>query len=389
MNWRKCVNIELVVAISIIVISFFIAAAILLIHSNFTLNGTDNNKYIEDRSEKWVPPFSVEAGSNYQKKEDEIKFIDTEPPEYLTYATTTKWPRGGPEEDFYFGEDNQNNLILLHYKQKNYKATSTYPVYRIYPGNLSREQIIADLKLEDGSGFPHWYGFQPVSLSANPKTGMASENLIRDIYTRDQIIPDWLEIPAGCIGYRGGDSCSFTIKPLNPYGLTPATLMQKTGPFEWGKHLNPQEIYVTTDNKILIKWVFGDGGMREEIYTLWDVDNSNHVRVSDVSSMYRESIQLSIPQKIYTYAYNDTGYETTSDILKVNPFFGINIYNQPLRENCHDVYFHPTNPTDITAKWIIEYTYGCPGEMIRGLSVWYELDPVTDTVRALTSIIPK
>ena len=332
----------------------------------------------------------VSSDLNKEHRTEQKVSIDVELPSYLTYVTSAHRSNAAPPSDLYIGEDTQNNLKLLYYRLEGSKATDEYSLFRIYPSNISIEAIVAEFERKpDRDILPRWFNNQPASVFPHSKKGLVSENLVFDPYAPEPAASDWLEIPADCLKYMGGDDCVFTIKTPNPYNLPSATLTQKTGPYEWYKGETPDEIYVTLDNQVYIKWAFGDGGYSSEEHTLWDPAENKLVSLGSVSG---ECAMLCIDT--LTLPTTDSGvtksYPSADTIeLETDPFFGWSIHGEPLKDNCYSTDFYPTNIMDASAKWLIEYIYGCYNETIRGLSVWYELDPTTDTVQPISGVMPR
>lgn len=323
------------------------------------------------------------------------EYKDVDPPSYLVYATTTNKIGGSTMYDLYIGDDKQNGLKLLHYKNRQLGATTTYPIHRIYPNTVSTAEIIDDFSSPtDAKIFPAWFGKEPVSYSSSPTTGLLSKNLITGIYTNKASLPEWLIVPAECVRYAGGDECSFTISVPNPYDLPASTLTQTTGSFKWSRLDSPYEIYVTNDKKILIRWGFGDAGAFSLTESLWDPTVNTLTRISTLgghSHFYTgyNELTANVNGKLYTYAHPENTSGETDLILKQEPFSGWSIYGEPLKDRCHSPNFYPTDLTSSTAPWLVEYRYGCLGETVSNLSAWYELDPSTDSLRALTGVMPR
>lgn len=319
----------------------------------------------------------------------EQMFIEVEPPKDFLYLATTE-----NLEDLYIGHDQPNGLKFLHKERKNYQATTTYPVERAYPGSFSNEAILEDyIARLQGGGAKLWFGKRPGTNDEIPQNALLSENLFAKDESYMPVLPEWLLVPVECFAYMPQENCNFAITNANPYGLTAATLTKEIGPYEWPGSLTPYEAYVTSDKKVLLLWGFGDAGAYAKYVTLWDPANNTHVFLNSVSGMMEEVSSLSLPNKMYEVSLSDSysGYATTTPSLKLDPFKGVKIYGESLLSHCYSVSFHPTNILDESALWLVEYEYLCgeDGWNIKGLSVWYSLDPVTDTVVALTGVIPK
>lgn len=399
--WKEVKNNLVLVTLLVALCSLLVLTAVLLVQSGVT-SAVENKTEIaledsggENSALNQVDDSGQDKPVVFGEEHKIYKTTDAEPPDYLLYATTTNPPKSVSEYDLYIGEDQKNNLKLLHYKKQHYQATTTYPVYRIYPGSISTEDIIADYKAATGSDvFPLWFGNQPDQVD-NFETNFLTDNLILENNDRIEL-PPWLIVPSSCFIYIPRDNCSFEITAENPYGIPASILTKETGPYIWSDFLTPYAIYLTNDSKIVIRWIFGDAGAISNVITLWDPRQNTHTKVSMVSGFYGEQFKLSLGgvEKNYVISHNPLN-SSTSPILKQNPFRGWTMYDEPLLENCYDISFYPTDLADGTAPWLLEYTYGCyfgydpTKKMIQGLSAWYELDPRTETVKALSGVMPK
>ncbi len=404
MFWLKINDKKTLIVFSIILTSFIAALIILLFQSGFassvikkfefTFIDTPEEQSVPNTTKVPVKDETIVFGEEH-KIYNKPNFIEAAPPEYLRHATTTNLPSSVKQNDLYIGEDAYNNLKLLHYKKPNYRATTTYPVYRIYPNDVSEAEIIADYRSEDDiDNIPLWFGKQPKQIEMVEDV-LLTKNLVVNA-DGNPVLPDWLIIPRDCFTYIPGDSCRFEITAQNPYGFPITTLTKENSLFKWSGNSTPYAINVTKDKKILIRWSFGDAGISSEMNSLWDPMANTHIELSSIFERYDDTFRLELPQLEKRYVISlDAAIASTTTFLKQNPFQGWKIYNEALLPDCYNIHFYPTNLVDYSAPWLLEYEYGCyfsynqESGVSRGLSSWYELNPVTDSIRTLTGVIPK
>lgn len=386
MRWKKYKDNQLLVSLLVLTGGLVVATTILSVRGEFLEHFVEKIAKFRGTPEEQVLPdqYHNSTPENNPKEQEAILV-----PDYLVYATTTNSPHDVEQRDLYIGEDTKNNLRLLHYKKKDSDGTVTYPIFRIYPQDISTQEIIADYESEkDSRNIPDWFGKQPSQLDTSVRGSLLTGNLIID-QGRSPTLPDWLLVPRECFTYIPGNNCRFEITNSNPYNLPPVILTKETGPYEWSDYVTPHAIYVTKNNHLLLQWAFGDAGATYKVASLWDPVLNTHTKLSSLSGMEQSIESLSISDKSYTYAYIEDGYATTTLMLKQEPFSGWSIYGRPLQKSCYGVHFYPTNLVETSATWLVEYTYGCPEETIQGLSAWYELDPTVDSLRPLTGVIPR
>lgn len=299
----------------------------------------------------------------------------------------------------YIQEDEKAQIKLLYNAgvENPYSDQETvYDLSRVYP-YMSDEHILRDYNFRSagkilfptgfryGDFFAIFENFRVLPESANlnvRKVLYAS----REGFTN---LPKWFSVPKDCFGYLSGDNCTFEIMRNNPEKLTANKLNQKTGPFNWSNALTPQSIYLTTDSKIVISWVFGDAGAYSRVFSLWDTDTNTHTQLFDITSFEQDEIALTLPSKEYVFVYWQNPERETTAILKREPFEGVEIAGHKLKNSCYSVNFFPTDVRDGGAPWYVEYVYGCLDETLHGLSVVYKLDVVNEELKEITEIFPR
>ncbi len=299
----------------------------------------------------------------------------------------------------YIQEDEKAQIKLLYNAgvQNPYSDEETvYYLYRVYP-YMSDEHILRDyhFRSEGKILFPTGFSYGDF-FTIFERFGVLPENtslnVLKVLYASREgftNLPEWFSVPKDCFGYLSGDNCIFEVKRNNPEHLTPNILNQKTGPFNWSNALTPQSIYLTTDNKVVISWVFGDAGAYSRVFSLWDTDTNTHTQLFDITSFEQDEIALTLPSKEYVFVYWQNPERETTAILKREPFEGIEIAGHKLKNSCYSVNFFPTDVRDENAPWYVEYVYGCLDETLHGLSVVYKLDVVNEELKKITEIFPR